>query len=478
MIKFKLHLGENKAKYWDEFLLSIDSGRRYRDISVHSKSLSVGDSVIKHFGEDLRRLKFCDLEVREIGAFTESFAQLQKLERLEFVRCVVKKECRQFEGVNGVNLPKLKTAVLEQSHWTVKFVVPVNVCLSKFILFQFLKLVDLTKLKTLKINCPVFSLSAGFVDFLSELKDLNMLALSDMNFSPFGISLEQIQQIDFPLKKLALKNLTAWFGNDANLTEFMKKVGNTLEELEVAGRYRQSNVLYEAIFKRLHKFQVLDINIRFAPNKASDDFYNSFGINSSIKTLILRTYEKTEDQEILRGFVTNLPSLETLIINGGDILNKNLHLISNNLYQLKQLNITAVCGGAFENVSIPSLTTIHLAVLWPAKKDDWKMMCRAFPNIEELSLETPYDIDYDSISVITQAWKKSLRVVFMGRGFKADTRKVELFFKNCEHIETLYVPDKSIRFESSALTDAYPKIIYANKSFVRGADDFNLWMTE
>ena len=124
MIKFKLHLGDTEVNSWDFFSENVDSGRRYRDISIRSENDILGRSVIKHFGEDLRRLKFRNLEVAKIGAFTESFAQLQKLERLEFVRCVVKKECRQFEEVNGVNLPKLKTAVLNESNWTVKFLLP------------------------------------------------------------------------------------------------------------------------------------------------------------------------------------------------------------------------------------------------------------------------------------------------------------------------------------------------------------------
>ena len=81
MIKFKLHLGENKEKSWKVFSGSIDSGCRYRDISVHSRSVITGVSIIERFGEDLRRLKFYDLEVAKIGTFTESFAQLQKLEK-------------------------------------------------------------------------------------------------------------------------------------------------------------------------------------------------------------------------------------------------------------------------------------------------------------------------------------------------------------------------------------------------------------
>ena len=125
MIKFKLHLGDNKEKSWKVFSASIDSGRRYRDISVHSRSVITGVSIIESFGEDVRRLKFCDLEVAKIGTFTESFAQLQKLERLEFATSVVKEECRQFEGVDGVDLPKLKIVVLERSNWTVKFLLPI-----------------------------------------------------------------------------------------------------------------------------------------------------------------------------------------------------------------------------------------------------------------------------------------------------------------------------------------------------------------
>ena len=109
------------------FSESFDYGRKYRDISVHSKNLSVGDSVIKHFGEDLRRLKFCDLMVTEISALTESFVQLQKLEKLEFVSGVVKKECLELRTVDGANLPKLRTVVFDRSNWTVKFVIFFNV---------------------------------------------------------------------------------------------------------------------------------------------------------------------------------------------------------------------------------------------------------------------------------------------------------------------------------------------------------------
>ena len=223
------------------------------------------------------------------------------------------------------------------------------------------------------------AVNARFVDLLSTQRQLKVLALSNMDFSSSGISLQQVQQLDFPLKKLALNNLTTLFGSDDNFTEFMKAIGNTLEELEVALRYSQSRVLFEAIFQHLHELQVLDIDVRHAPNKKSDGFYNSFGINSSIKTLILRTYHQTYNHKILRGFITNLPSLEILIIDGGGILNKYLRLISNNLLRLKQLNFKAASGGVFKNVTLPNVTTIHLTVDWLSEKDDWKLICRAFP---------------------------------------------------------------------------------------------------
>ena len=480
MIKFKLHLGKITGRSWDVFSESIDSTRKYRDISVHSTSVNVGHSVIKHFGEDLRHLKFCDLEVTEIGAFTESFVQLQKLEKLKFVTSVVKKECLEFQKVNGANLPKLKTVVLEQNDWTVKFAIAFYVGFPKFILFQFLRLVKHSQLEILKINSTGFYLgSTRLVDFLSNQKNLKMLALSNMDFTFSGISLQQIQQLNFPLKKLALNNLTTLFGSDVNLTEFMKKVGNTLEELEVAGRYRQSNALYDQeLFKHLHKLQVLDIDIEFAPNKRSSDFFKSFGSNTSIKTLIIRSYHKNYDQKMLSGFVTNLPSLETLIIDGDDVIKKYLRLISNNLHQLKQLNIKAASGSVFKNVTIPSLTTIHLTVAWLADEDDWKMICRAFPNIEKLSLGTLRDIDFESISVITRAWKKSLRVVFMGKKFNAVVHKVELFFQNCKSMEKLYLGGNLPGIGSKALKDVFPKASPTKNTFVRCADDFNLWMTE
>ena len=127
MVKFKLHLGKHTGRSWKVFSQSIESTRRYRDISVYHKKVSVGHSVIKHFGEDLRRLKFCDLVVTEIGAFTESFVQLQKLEKLEFGSGVVKKECLELRTVDGANLPKLRTVVFDRSNWTVKFVIFFNV---------------------------------------------------------------------------------------------------------------------------------------------------------------------------------------------------------------------------------------------------------------------------------------------------------------------------------------------------------------
>ena len=299
-----------------------------------------------------------------------------------------------------------------------------------------------------------------------------------MDFMDSEISLQQIQQIDFPLKKLYLSYVTNLFGSDVNITEFLKAIGNTLKELKVTLRYHQSRALHESIFKHLHKLQILNIDMESAPNKKSNDFYNSLGINSSIKTLILRTYNTKKDQRVLRGFVTNLPSLETLIIDGGAILNKYLRLISGNLHQLKQLNFKAASGGVFKKVSLPNVTTLHLTVAWPSERPDWTLICRAFPNIKNLSLEALHDIDFDSISVLTHAWKKSLRFVFMGGKFKADTQKVKLFFKNCEHIEKLYLSEKAPGIGSKALQAAFPKIIYSDKSFVRGAYDLSLRMAE
>ena len=122
MIKFKLHLGKHTGRSRYVFFRSIDFGRKYRDISVHARSVVSGVSIIEQCGKNLRRLKFCDLKVTKIGAFVESFAHLQKLEKLEFVTSVVMKECLELRTVDGANLPKLKTLVLDQSDWTVKFV--------------------------------------------------------------------------------------------------------------------------------------------------------------------------------------------------------------------------------------------------------------------------------------------------------------------------------------------------------------------
>ena len=127
MIKFKLHLGTHTGRSRYIFFRSNDFGRKYRDISVHARSVVSGVSIIEQCGEDLRHLKFCDLKVTKIGAFVESFAHLQKLEKLEFVTSVVMKECLELRTVDGANLPKLRTVVFDRSNWTVKFVIFFNV---------------------------------------------------------------------------------------------------------------------------------------------------------------------------------------------------------------------------------------------------------------------------------------------------------------------------------------------------------------
>lgn len=96
------------------------------------------------------------------------------------------------------------------------------------------------------------------IEYLTSQKKLEALALRDLDFEDTSISMDTIDQIQFPLKKLSMYRLIEAFGSEKNLLAFLNKFVDTLEELEIGSNMFPESV-YEMIFKKFLKLRSLTV---------------------------------------------------------------------------------------------------------------------------------------------------------------------------------------------------------------------------
>ena len=306
-----------------------------------------------------------------------------------------------------------------------------------------------TQVLSIKVSKCEFDVS--FLEFILLQTSLEELAIHDTSITTLN-SDEHMNQIKFPLKKVSLHKSPYFLQHALNITTFADKIAPALEEVELGLIYPFSHIVYEEIFKKSHKLQVLDIFIKYAP-KASK-LYRKLIPNHSLKELFIQDY-KSKYEEILKGLIVNAPNLETLNIRGDGISKDLLHFISISLPNLKQL-FAGLPYGPLGDIKLSSLTTIvvrNLKKLVP----DWTGICNAMPNIKAFAFKDNYDrslgLGDSTIKVCTENWNKLEVVNFLN----VQLSDVELILKNCVDIKSVVTcafPDDQ---EASAAIQAIEK---------------------
>ena len=274
-------------------------------------------------------------------------------------------------------------------------------------------------------------------EFLTTQKKIEALALRDMDFGNATVNEQFINDINFPLKKLALNMQTNFLGSDQNTLNFLIKFANTLEELELGSIFPAS--VYEMIFRRFKKLKVLDVSLTHAPNE--DNFYINLQPNASVEKLIIRGL-KTKNEKKLQGFMGNLPNVESLVLIDLPLSKEMILFMSNNLQKLEEINMETLEVSSFKEVVLPNIKSLRIKSLKTINNDDWHAICLSLPNIQKFSVKNVFDMSSLSdlmFPIFTEGWK-SLTHIDLGTGFKPSECIFTVLLRNSKNLKTVSIP--------------------------------------
>lgn len=284
------------------------------------------------------------------------------------------------------------------------------------------------------------------IEYLGSQKMIQELAVRDLSLNHYLCDLKVIKAVQFPLKKLSLWKLRDAVRDEEKLLAFLENFVDTLEFLELRGHY--PNSVYEMIFKKFLKLKVLKVGMNQTPK--NDEFYHNLRPNQSIQKFIIIDSEKATEKSI-EGFIGNLPNIETLVMGTENVSNNLLVFISNNLPKLKSLNLNTIKGHMIERVCIGSVTSLRVKKTGELEPNDWKLSVKAFPNVNEFSIEKVWAKDALSdrmFNIFTKGWKMLNHLKF-GHGFKAVKRIFNQLLRNCKDFKTFELIETNFDHENN-----------------------------
>lgn len=355
-------------------------------------------------------------------------------------------------------------------------------------LFQLLEFIKTTQLKSFKISGDIgaYDMESYLVDFLCGQTKLEELALRDMDFDGTSISVEKIQEMKFPLKKLSLHQQTSLFQTDENLLAFLYNFVGTLETLDIAGNFPDE--AYEMIFKDFSKLKSLVVYINRAP--ISETFYQSLHANSSIKKLHIKAYRDIY-QKAVEGFIGNLPNIESLVLDMENVPQSLIQFVSNNLPKINDLRVRQTKASMLKNVRIGTLKTLTITSMYTHSSKDWKALVKAFHNIETLTIVSCVDsasLNDEMFNIFTKSLPR-LSHLKLGRGFTVIKPRVFNQMKNnCKNLKRVEIVEDAFKSKKDVMEkvlanfkrDGLQLVVYpmdkSNRIFDEGSD--SLWNKE
>lgn len=315
---------------------------------------------------------------------------------------------------------------------------------------QILEFIRKSQLTSLKINGADFNDDLEcLARFLSGQNSLQELALRDINLSFGEMSVDEIKEISFHLKRLSLRLLHNAFEDEQKLIELLNKTAGTLEELELKGKFPDS--IFELIFRKLLKLKVVSVSLKNLPKE--NVFYHNLRPNPSVKKLIVHAMS-LENQKSFEGFIGNLPNIDTLVMCAVHQIPQPLMIfISNNLLKLERLHFEFIDGKMFKHVRIHSVKTISVRKMKDLIPQDWKNFVKAFPNVEKFSVEIVGDkisLNDRMFNIFTKGWN-NLSHLNLGKGFIANKRIFNQLLSNCKRIKTVEIPKSAFEQKEESI---------------------------
>ena len=275
------------------------------------------------------------------------------------------------------------------------------------------------------------------VEFLKTQKKIEELALRDLEWKHSTVIDNLINDINFPLKKLALHRQTDFLGEEANALKFLEKFVNTLEELALGSFFPGS--VYEIIFEKFKNLKILDVYLTYAPKE--DTFYHNLRPNVAVKKLVIRGLT-SQNEFKLQGFIVNLPNVESLVLMDPSISKEMVLFISHNLLNLEEIKMKTLEVASFKEVILTSIKSLRIRSLMRVSRNDWYTICRSLPNIQRFAVENVFQMSSLSepmFLIFTQGWKY-LTSIDLGFGFEPRRRMFTLLLQNSKNLKTVSIP--------------------------------------
>ena len=197
------------------------------------------EAVSKHV--ELRNLDFtsCAMTSEKSEIITNILQNLKKLEILKFSESSMHvRSSEELRMIKEAQMPNLKTVVLHNSSLKVSCKDFFELFKTLMFFFQFwLAFFKSYQLKTLKIRGferlhkePNQNLYSRYhiIEFRAMQKKIKELALCGIGFMDQTMFDKWVNEIYFPLKKLALTNPKWFFGPEENILKFFEKFVDTL----------------------------------------------------------------------------------------------------------------------------------------------------------------------------------------------------------------------------------------------------------
>lgn len=293
------------------------------------------------------------------------------------------------------------------------------------------------------------------INYLVGQKRLEELALRNLKYQKNSVDVEKLNSIQFPLKRLALDQEGNLFDTDENFLLFIDKFKETLEELDLGGRFTES--VHAMIFKSFRNLKTLSVFINSA--ETDEAFYQNLRPNPSVRNLIIQGQTVTKS---LQGFIENLPNIETLVLKHRNQPQELMALISNNFLKLKNLHLEGINSlfDSFNNQSVTSITITELCPS-PLEQDNFEAVVKGFPNIENISINKFFGdqtLNNTILNIITKGWPQ-LRHVKLGEGFVVSESQFNRLMNNCKELRTVeiaeHVFEESSTCEKEAILRAF-----------------------
>ena len=260
-----------------------------------------------------------------------------------------------------------------------------------------------------------------------------------MNFDFVTVDGTLINEINFPLKKLALNKLKNFLRSEENSLKFLERFVDTLEELELGSTFPAS--VYEMIFMKFKKLKVLDVSLTHAPKE--ETFYHNLRPNVSVKKLVIRDL-LTKNEQKFQGFIGNLPNVESLTIIKSSLTKEAMQFISNNLQKLEELDMNTLEGSPFKDVVLSNIKSLRINYLKTVSIEDWHAICLSLPNIQNFLVKNVLQmssLSAPSFRIFSQGWK-NLTNIDLGSGFIPSERIFTVLLRNTNNLKTVSIPVK------------------------------------